>query len=370
MPSGPRTLKILVALVGFAGTKIVATTTHFQKLFFSTGRVIPTGSVREYYEEVSRGVVTLQGDVIGPFHLPHAAPYYANGSSGDGIAQPNMQTMAADTLAAIGPRPYKAYDNDGDGFVDAFIIVHAGRGAEVTGSPDDLWSLKWTLHGAASAGTDGTKVYGFLTVPEDATIGVCAHELGHLLFKLPDLYDISNRSSGIGNWCLMSGGAWNGTNGDTPAHPSAWCKAQLGWAPVNAISSATTVSFEEIETHGEVSRINVKGSEYFLIESRQKKLFDAALPGEGLLIFHVEDSRPDNQSPNPKVALIQADNMGQLETGVNRGDAGDPFPGSKGNIAWDSASKPQVVTYGPGSSTIAVRNIAVAGPTVSADCSD
>jgi hypothetical protein len=26
----------------------------------------------------------------------------------------------------------------------------------------------------------GVKIYGFLTVPEDAKCGVCAHEIGHL----------------------------------------------------------------------------------------------------------------------------------------------------------------------------------------------
>jgi immune inhibitor A len=370
MPAGPRTLRVIVVLVGFAGAKMTGTAAHFQNLFFSTGRVIPTGSVREYYEEVSRGLVKLQGDISGPFYLPHPASYYANGSTGRGTALPNMQTMAADTLAAIGPRAYKAYDNDGDGFVDAFIIVHAGTGAEFTGSPNDLWSLKWTLRGAAYVGTDGTKVYGFLTVPEDAHIGVCAHELGHLLFKLPDLYDTSGRTSGIGRWCLMSGGAWNGTNGDTPAHLSAWCKAQLGWAPINAISAPTTVTFNDIETSGEVSRINVGGTEYFLIENRQKKLFDASLPGAGLLIFHVEDSRPDNTSPRPRIALVQADNRGELETAVNRGEAGDPYPGTAGNTRWDGASRPKVVTYAPGSSTISVKKIAFAGPTATADCSD
>ena len=71
---------------------------------------------------------------------------------------------------------------------------------------------------------DATKIYGYLTIPEDAKIGVCAHELGHLLFGFPDLYDTDDTSEGIGNWCLMAGGSWNG-GGDVPAHPSAWCKA-------------------------------------------------------------------------------------------------------------------------------------------------
>ena len=45
---------------------------------------------------------------------------------------------------------------------------------------------------------DGTKVFGYLTVPEDCRIGVCAHELGHLLFGWPDLYDTDESSSGLG----------------------------------------------------------------------------------------------------------------------------------------------------------------------------
>ena len=39
---------------------------------------------------------------------------------------------------------------------------------------------------------------------------MCAHELGHLLFGFPDLYDPDGTSEGIGDWCLMSGGSWNG----------------------------------------------------------------------------------------------------------------------------------------------------------------
>ncbi len=70
---------------------------------------------------------------------------------------------------------------------------------------------------------DGTKVFASLTIPEDAKLGVSAHELGHLLFGFPDLYDTDYTSAGTGNWCLMAGGSWN-AGGDTPAHPSAWCK--------------------------------------------------------------------------------------------------------------------------------------------------
>ena len=36
-----------------------------------------------------------------------------------------------------------------------------------------------------------------------------------------DRNDDDGASQGIGNWCLMAGGSWNGWAGDTPAHMSA-----------------------------------------------------------------------------------------------------------------------------------------------------
>jgi immune inhibitor A len=45
------------------------------------------------------------------------------------------------------------YDNNGDGYVDNLIVVHAGRGAEVTGSASDIWSHKWQTH--TSVAVDG-----------------------------------------------------------------------------------------------------------------------------------------------------------------------------------------------------------------------
>jgi immune inhibitor A len=75
------------------------------------------------------------------------------------------------------------------------VVVHAGRAAEETMNGREIWSVKWTL--PAERSVDGeklfsvhgsnalticidVKIYGFLTVPEDAKCGVCAHEIGHL----------------------------------------------------------------------------------------------------------------------------------------------------------------------------------------------
>ena len=193
-------------------------------------RALPHGSVKEYYKEVTNGLVQLDGVVVGPYRMPHTLAWYAANGSGVGkngtpFRSPNLAHDAA--VAANKDVDFSPYDNDHNGFVDAFIVVHAGQGAEETGALGDIWSHKSTLATAYKA--DSSKIYGYLTIPEDAKIGVSAHELGHLLFGFPDLYDTDYSSSGIGDWCLMAGGSWNGAvPGEQPSHPSAWCKVEPG----------------------------------------------------------------------------------------------------------------------------------------------
>jgi len=361
------TLRVIVVLVQFSGTAMTRTAQHFRDLFFSTG-VLPNGSVKEFYREVSNGLIDIAGDVVGPFTLPNPMSYYAHGASGMGGAAPNARTMASEAAAAANPTVnFAPYDNDGNGYVDAFIVVHAGPGAEVTGNTNHIWSHKWVLPSEYNA--DGTKIYAYLTVPEDSKIGVCAHELGHLLFGWPDLYDTDYTSSGIGNWCLMSGGSWNG-GGDIPAHPSAWCKVNQGWVSVLAPTTNQMASIADVKTSRNVYRLwqnGAPGSEYFLVENRQRTLFDRQLPGDGLLIWHIDESIGSNSNEvHPKVALVQSDGLRQLESGANRGDAGDPFPGSAHNAAFTKTSNPSSKSYAGADTCVAVTNISASGPTISA----
>jgi len=56
-------------------------------------------------------------------------------------------------------------------------------GAEETGKKDHIGRTMGIHRGALNA--DGTKIFAYLTIPENCKIGVCAHELGHLLFAGP-----------------------------------------------------------------------------------------------------------------------------------------------------------------------------------------
>ena len=363
------TVRVIVVLVQFSDKAMTNTASHFNDLFFSTG-VLPHGSVKEYYAEVTNGLVTLTGNIVGPFQLPQTLAWYANGNYGIGKGRGDFRSpqMAHDAAVAADPTVnFQPFDNDGNGYVDAFIVVHAGQGGEVTGNSGDIWSHKATL--PAVYNTDNTKIYGYLTIPEDAKIGVCAHELGHLLFGFPDLYDTDYTSEGIGNWCLMAGGTWNG-GGDVPAHASAWCKVNQGWASVTNVTTNGSVTIPDVKVGHNVLRMSKDGAagpEYFLAENRQRTGFDADLPGDGLLVWHIDETQTSNTDESRyEVGLLQADGQRDLELNHNRGDGGDPYPGSAGNTSLTTTSTPSTKSYAGQDTCVSLTNISASGPTMSA----
>ena len=361
-------VRVIVVLVDFSDAVMATPVNHFRDLFFSTG-VIPTGSVREYFTEASHGLIDLTGEVVGPYRLSRTMAQYANGESGTGNVEPNARTMAREAAELANPDVnFAPFDNDGNGFVDAFIVIHAGPGAETTGNGGHIWSHKWVLSGGAF-NADGTSIFGYLTVPEDSRIGVCAHELGHLLFGWPDLYDTDSSSEGLGNWCLMAGGSWN-SGGTIPAHPSAWCKANQGWVSVQTHTANGNVSIPDVKTSHVVHRLwkdGGPGNEYFLVENRQRTLYDQHLPGDGLLIYHIDEAVTTNSNENhPKVKLMEADGQRHLHNGANRGDAGDCYPGSSNNVTFNSSSNPNSKSYGNADTCVSVTSIGASGATMTA----
>jgi immune inhibitor A len=377
--------KAIALLVSFSDKPAQVTGTYFDNLIFgSTGN-----TVNDYYDEVSYGtldIITMNlPSTIGWINnMPQTYAYYVDGQYGFGSYPQNAQRLTEDAVNLANPVvDFSQYDNDNDGEVDALFIIHAGRGAEYSGNVNDIWSHAWVCHNDPYV--DGVYVDRYSMEPEywsspgDMTCGVYVHELGHV-FGLPDLYDYDYDSRGLGNWTAMAGGSWNGASGSSPAHLDAYCRSFLGFAdPINvtgAISSAQIPAVEDTSVIYRLWRDGTQGTEYFLVENRQRTGYDAYIPWHGLMIYHVDETvgGNDNQwypgytsNGHYKVALEQADGDWDLEHDSNGGDNGDPYPGTSNNHTFNNSSTPDSKDYSFDSTKVAVLNVSSSGALMTAD---
>lgn len=378
--------KALAILVKFTDKNNQTAASYFDNLIYG----VSGSTVRNFYSAASRGsldIVTVNlPSALGWRTMPQTYAYYVDGNYGFGSYPHNAQKLAEDAVWAVNSSvDFSQYDNDGDGTVDALFIIHAGRGAEYSGSVNDIWSHAWECQ--VDPYVDGVWVNGYSMEPEywsspgDMTCGVYAHELGHV-FGLPDFYDYDYDSRGLGDWSLMAGGSWNGSNGNSPAFPDAYSRVFLGFATVvNVTTNSTGVQIPAVADSGIVYRLwtnGASGSQYFLAENRRQISYDAALPSQGLLIYHVDNTVSGNNNQwypgytdngHYQVALEQADGDWDLEQDINSGDNGDPYPGSSINRTFNYNSTPNSRSYTDANTYVAITNISNSASIMTADLS-
>jgi hypothetical protein len=201
-----------------------------------------------------------------------------------------------------------------------------------------------------------------------------AHEFGHII-NWPDLYDTNGGSEGVGEWSIMGSGNWTGVSlaGDSPAFADAWLKWYQGWITPTEVSGTLNnqaIPRAEDNATAFLLRPNPSGvdwlfgshsgtGEFFLVENRQYSGYDAALPGCGLLIWHIDESVTSTNSANaneshPLVGLEQADAHNDLQNEVNRGDTGDPYPGNHSNYDFNASTTPNSNLYSGSASNVSV----------------
>ncbi len=253
------------------------TQAQLQTQFFGNN---PTGSVSDYYSEVSYGQFTVGGTVYAWTQLAQNNPFYAGTTQGLGGDAKTGDLIKELLDARDGAIDFSQYDNDGpdglpdsgddDGFVDILCVVHSFRGAEcglVNNIQSHAWRYSaWSVSGGSPYTTNDARTGGGFIRVDDYNItpafdcaatnaneiGTLCHELGHGL-GLPDLYGVNpitggpTGDKGAGDWSLMATGNWNTTA--SPAHFDAWCKKELGWLiPTVMIWQPTAVSIPAIET--------------------------------------------------------------------------------------------------------------------------
>lgn len=381
-------MQVPTILLAFADTDLATTfaTAAYQSLLYGTGA--PFGrpyTLRSYYEEVSGGVFSVQGEVYGWVQGPEPEAYYTdacgfrdNGSRINALDCPLGRSrfgelMEFAILALDDVVDYSRYDGTGDGRVDLIQFLQPVLAGECGGP--GMWAHRWQLRLAAGAQVqtaDGVRVNDYTiqsglggpscSGDQIMGVGTVAHELGHGL-GLPDLYDTSGQTSAVGAWDLMASGSWYSQF--SPTHMGAWSKEQLGWVTVRELTLGGDYGLGPVIAGDTVLLIRPRASnprgEYFLLENRQRLKADTTMlkhpRGPGLLVWHVDSvqvatrrtANMVNQGPLPAihgVAVVQADGLNDLRVSgseQNAGDAGDPFPGATGQSAFGANTTPAAV---------------------------
>jgi M6 family metalloprotease-like protein/uncharacterized repeat protein (TIGR01451 family) len=393
--TGPET-DVVFVMVEFTDVACTFTDTQMQTNLFGGGASGP-GDLDDYFREISYGQLDMVGWVEGGTGCYTAANTHTHYDNGPGSAA-DLVTEAVNL--ADPDVDFSIYDNDGDGFVDVFGVIYAGGGPHdgcetddgADGSADDnLWPHSSSL--GAPIAVDGVNVQNYIiqseitfgigdgVCDEMQTIGLFAHEFGHAI-GLPDLYDTDGSSSGVGWWSAMASQFRSTVNlADTPPHYDPWSKWFEGWiTPVDHTGMDVGVSIPQVETNPFVAQFleNPGGAEkggsgeYFLVENRQQVGFDSQLPGCGLLAWHIDEALTGNQNEGHTAAshrlvdLEEADGQDDLDRdpdtdpAANRGDAGDPFPGSTNNMLWDDNTYPNSRLYSGAGSAVRMQVISTA----------
>ncbi|MFI6331663.1 immune inhibitor A domain-containing protein [Micromonospora chersina] len=225
-------------------------------------------TMHNMYLEMSKGAYTVDGQASPWITVPHSEGWYAasrcfqdengnwvagreqsmNGHPDNPQGAGRLATDAVDALAKMDPNfPWADYDiedqgdadgdgnyNEPDGVIDHLVLVHANQGKSRGGGDVgvySVWAHSSTVAGGYTIPGTNKKVSNYIVQPEDAGVGVFAHEFGHDL-GLPDLYDTSgNADSDVDFWDLMASGSHSGEIFQAlPTHMGLWDKWVLGWA--------------------------------------------------------------------------------------------------------------------------------------------
>lgn len=364
------TRKMLVILTEFTNKSFTKSQSTFENLLNGS-----SNSFRDYYMDTSYGNLIVNSTVVGPYDVGYSM------QEADATDWDNQRYFSAcvDAAEADGIN-FAEYDNDNDGYVDGVYFIFAGYGQEAGGPSYAIWSHSWTL-GNYAKNYDGVTISKYACSPElrgasgttTTGIGVICHEFGHNL-GVPDYYDTDYGDNGqsfdIGRWDVMASGSWN-DGGDTPSQHNMYTKWKLGWSNPTVITGAATLSLGNTMDNNEAYRIDTATTgEFFILENRQQTGWDAAVPGHGMLIIHVDGPFIDNLSSNTINILPSHQGLDVEEADNIRSSAtygGDPFPGTSNKTSFTDTTTPNSKSWAGANTGKPVTNISESSGVITFD---
>jgi M6 family metalloprotease-like protein len=261
-------------------------------------------SIADYYRTVSGDRFTLNVvGVLGPYAAAFPAGHYWNGPGTHQDKWVEALEQAEDQF------DFAKYDRDGDGYVHPWRELAVVIVVPQTNSVGTVAHL-WHESGDTPQTFDGvhieliTEWYSSDPVL-DYMVG--AHELGHQILFLADLYGKNYNSqtdhgTRPGRLSLM-----DLSPSDLTSHLDGPSKLALGWVNPRFIRQDDTYTLEDVKTGGEVlvlpRRPGGAADEYLVIENRQdaadNSRYDAGLWDSGLAVWHLIEGDTDNDPIPP-----------------------------------------------------------------------
>ncbi|MGL5014629.1 MAG: M6 family metalloprotease domain-containing protein [Bacteroidales bacterium] len=307
------------------------------------------GSVKDYFKDNSNGQFDPEFIIIGPITLPNSLATYGANYQGNRDKDPARMVYDALNLANLEGVNMQELDGDNDGYVDNLFVFYAGYSEAEGASPESIWPHAYNLKdplslptnllpqkdgvkfndyacGSELSGTGGTRMSG---------IGTFCHEFSHIL-GLPDTYDtdasVNGQAFGLDAWSIMANGPYNG-NGNIPPSLNAWERWKSGWLTLTELDDADDYILEPLQESNTayILKNNANDKEYFILENRQLTMWDRALPGHGMLIYHLDFTSTTpwynnqvNANSSRQCFELEAADGAQSKSTLS----GDPFPGT------------------------------------------
>jgi M6 family metalloprotease-like protein len=352
------------------------------------------GSVRDYFLDVSAGKLDYSNIVIGYYRAKKPKSYYDDNSLKARVPEllDEVYSWANDSVNF----DFSSLSLRFNKYIIAVSIFYAG--VPEAGWSKGLWPHhfiydRFNVNGIYSGS------YQLSYIGSDPGIGTFCHESGHMLYNWPDLYDYGYDnflSTGIGYYCLMGKGSF----AKNPIPPNAWLRAQVGWDSVMTMDTSNAYFYNsKVATFKHICNSNTSykyanpdnPGESFFIEGRRQIGRNKLLPDYGLMIWHVDEKMSyfhnnEYQQMLPDshymISLLQADNLKELERGINYGNRGDLY-GYEGRRAyvcgdntspstdwWNGANSNLEITYISGVSSNVRFNVSINNTRSSSEISE
>ena len=317
-----------------------------------------TGSVKQYFSDMSEGEFQPQFDVKGVVKVSKNYAYYGQDQSENNrdIKYKEMIKEACELAKSQLGVNFSEYDANNDGNVDLVYVIHAGYGQNTGGEENTLWAKTsfnyiTTIDGKEISAHGINSELNFNKGNYITGIGVICHEFSHTM-GIPDLYPYNSKAY-VNNqepesWDLMDAGEY-GNNGYTPVPYCAWELDIMGWnAGIETLDKEPKQITMEPYFSGnrKAYKIEADNGEYLLLQNLQRTGWGKGYMSHGLLIYRIDYQRSNvgldyrmNQTPNkPEVTVLPAD--GVILNGYLNGKShtkqeyyesqwADPFPGYK-----------------------------------------